>query len=154
MNIIFAVLSYFTEQINGNPIINTFLAKGVIFCFYTFSFLFNLYVILVSKNDKEIIKKNDNKKIIILYILIGMPILFLNIYYYHSDNIIYSYGPCANYEYVVISLMIFYWFILLIKNFKNVNHRKSIPIIAFVILLVVVAIIQKIKPELKYKNYY
>ena len=148
INIIFALLSYYVELVNGNPFLNTFLAKGVIFCFYTFSFLFNLYVITTSKNSKESFKKIDKQKITLFYILFGLPILILNIQYYHQDNVIYSYGAGANYQYIVISLMITYWIILLIKNFKNINRKKSIPIIAFIILLIFVAIIQRIKPEL------
>ena len=148
INIVFAILSYYVELINGNPIINNVLAKGVIFCFYTFSFLFNLYVIVTSKNIKDNFKKNTKQKIIIAYILFGLPILFLNLQYYHQDNVIYSFGSCANYEYALISLMITFWTILLIKNFKQINRKKSIPIITFIVLLVVVAVIQKIKPEL------
>ena len=148
INIIFALLSYYVELLNGNPIINNFLAKGVIFCFYTFSFLFNLYVITTSKNIKESFKKNEKQRIYIFYILFGLPILLLNLHNYHQDNVIYSYGACANYQYIVISLMIAFWIILLIKNFKKINRKKSIPIFAFIILLVVVAMIQKVKPEL------
>ena len=148
INIVFAILSYYVELINGNPIINNVLAKGVIFCFYTFSFLFNLYVIVTSKNIKDNFKKNTKQKIIIAYILFALPILFLNLQYYHQDNVIYSYGSCANYQYALISLMITFWIILLIKNFKQINRKKSIPVITFIVLLVVVAAIQKIKPEL------
>ena len=148
INIIFAILSYYVESINGNPFLNNILAKGVIVCFYTFSYLFNLYVIATSKNIKDNFKKNHKQKIIIAYILFALPILFLNIQYYHQDNVIYSYGSCANYQYGLISLMITFWIILLIKNFKQINRKKSIPIIAFIILLVAVAMIQRVKPEL------
>ena len=148
VNIIFALLSYSVEQYNGNQLINNILAKGVIFCFYTFSFLFNLYVMFITKRN---IKKDEvfnNKAVIVIYFLALLPIIFLPIHYYHNGNTIYSYGPCANYEYLVISLMIFYWFILFIKNFETLKQKKSIPIIAFVVLLVIVAMIQKVKPEL------
>ena len=148
VNIIFAILSYSVEKINGNPIINNVLAKGVIICFFTFSYLFNLYVIVISKNINGSSKILKSRKVIIPYVLLLLPIFALPIYYFHENNVIYSYGPCANYEYVVISLMIFYWFTLFIRNFKNLKQKKSIPIIAFVVLLVVVAIIQKVRPEL------
>ena len=148
INILFALLSYYVELVNGNPIINNILAKGVIFCFYTFSYLFNLYVITISKSIKDNFKKNDKKKIFIIYILFGLPILFLKIQYYHQDNVIYSFGSCANYQYIIISLMITYWIILLIKNFKSINRKKSIPIIAFITLLIAVAMIQRVRPEL------
>ena len=148
VNIMFAILSYSVEKMNGNSIINNFLAKGVIICFFTFSYLFNLYVIVISKNINGSSKVLKSKKVIIPYILLLLPIFALPIYYFHENNVIYSYGPCANYEYVVISLMIFYWFTLFIRNFKNLKQKKSIPIIAFVVLLVVVAIIQKVRPEL------
>ncbi len=148
INIIFAILSYSAEKFYVQSIVNNILAKGVIFCFYTFSFLFNLYVIYISKNKSSNGNSFDNKKVIGVYIALALPIIILPIHYYHQDNVIYSYGPCANYEYLVISLMIFYWFILFIKNFQNLKQRKSIPIIAFVVLLVVVAMIQKVRPEL------
>ena len=148
VNIIFALLSYSVEQYNGNQIINNFLAKGVIFCFYTFSFLFNLYVMFITKKSNKKDKVFNNRAVVTIYFAVLLPILVLPIHYYHSDNIIYSYGPCANYEYIVISLMILYWFILFIKNFETLKQKKTIPIIAFVILLVIVAMIQKVKPEL------
>lgn len=148
INIIFAISSYQVEKVYGNPIINNILAKGVIVCFFTFSYLFNLYVIVLSKNIADDFKMIKNRKAIILYVVLLIPILLLPIHYFHEGNIIYSYGPCANYEYIVISVMMFYWFILFIKNFKNLRQKKSIPMVAFVILLVVVATIQKIRPEL------
>ena len=66
INIVFALFSYSFEKVNGTPIINNFLAKGVIFCFFTFSYLFNLYVIVISKNITGSSKKLINKKLIIL----------------------------------------------------------------------------------------
>ena len=148
VNIILALFSYGVEKVNGTPIINNFLAKGVIFCFFTFSYLFNLYVIVISKNITGSSKKLINKKVIIPYCLLIIPIIYLPIYYFHEGNVIYSYGPCANYEYGVITLMICFWFILFIRHFQNLKQKKSIPIIAFVILLVFVALVQKIHPEL------
>ena len=145
INIIFALGSYTVEQYNGNEIVNTFLAKAVILCFYTFSFLFNLYVIYITRKNSNTFNKS---RLIIKYIVILLPILFLPIHYYHEGNVIYSYGGCANYQYAVISLMIMYWFYLFIKNFQILKQKKSIPIITFVVLLVIVAMIQKVRPEL------
>ena len=149
INIIFALLSYYAEQHYLHSILNSMLAKGVIICFFTFSFLFNLYVIFITKktttNNKKIF---NNNRIIALYIALLLPILFLPIHYYHEGNVIYSYGLCANYQYIVITVMIFIWFILFFKNFETLKQKKSIPIIAFVVLLVFVAMIQKVKPEL------
>lgn len=148
ISIIFALSSYSVQQYNSYSIINNFLAKGVIFCFYTFSFLFNLYVIFITQ------KKNNNRRtlnkeiILIKYIIILLPILFLPIYYYCNGNIIYSYGPCVNYQYIVISLMILYWIILFIKNIETFKRKESIPIIAFAALLIIVSIIQRVQPEL------
>ena len=148
INIILALLSYSVEQYYGNPIINSILAKGVIFNFYTFSFLFNLYVIFITRKNNLTHKIFNDEVVLIKYIIISLPILLLPIYYYHNGNVIYSYGPCVNYQYVVIGLMVLYWFILFIKNFETLKQKKSIPIIAFVFLLVIVAMIQKVKPEL------
>ncbi len=147
-NIVLALSSYTVEKYNGNAFINNILAKGVIFGFYTFSFLFNLYVVFITRKSDKPIKAFNSKQVIAIYIMLAIPMLFLPIHYFHEGNIIYSYGPCANYQYAIITIMITYWLILFIRNFETLKQKKSIPIIAFVVMLVVVAMIQKVKPEL------
>ena len=147
-NIVLALSSYSVEKYHGNAFVNNILAKGVIFGFYTFSFLFNLYVVFITRKSNKPIKSFNNKRIIAKYIMLAIPMFFLPIHYFHEDNVIYSYGPCANYQYAIITIMIIYWLTLFIRNFETLKQKKSIPIIAFVVMLVVVAMIQKVKPEL------
>ena len=149
INIVLALTFSFTiKNLEDYNVLNLGLGKLIIICFYTFACLMNTFVLSVTNTITEKTFEEKNSKLVIIYLLLAFPIVFLPLHCFNEDNIIYTYGPSASYVYILVSVMIVFWHIFIIRNLKNIERKKLIPIIVFVSLLVVTAIIQKIHPEM------
>ncbi|MCI8588902.1 MAG: response regulator [Bacilli bacterium] len=69
-------------------------------------------------------------------------------YYVSANDVVYSYGPSANFMYVVSVIYIIFILFCLFKNIKRIKSKKYIPIFAFIVLGTIVMIIQKLNPGL------
>ncbi|MBR3661641.1 MAG: response regulator, partial [Bacilli bacterium] len=149
LNIIFALLFVFgVKNYLFGDIVNIILGKLILVCFYTFSFLFNIFVVSITKKkDYDILTKNS-RIIYILYVIFLLPILLLPIEIFDENNIVYTYGLSCTYLYLFIAAMIIFWTFLLLFNIRTLKKKKCIPVIAYVILLAIVVTIQRINPEL------
>ena len=149
LNIVFALLFVFgVKNYVFGDIVNIILGKLILLCFYTFSFLFNIFVVSITKKKDYDILTKHYRSIAILYFIFLLPILLLPIYIFDENNVIYTYGLSCTYLYVFITAMIIFWTFLLIFNIKTLRKKKCIPVIAYVILLAIVVYIQRINPEL------
>ena len=77
-----------------------------------------------------------------------MVIFVLPLYYYNENDIIYSYGPSANYLYIVSVLFIVSWIINMFRRFSYIKKIKCVPIFAYIIFGVIVILIQKSNPQI------
>ena len=69
--------------------------------------------------------------------------------YYHNENkIVYSYGPAADFIYILTAVLIVSWIIMIIRNKNILKSKKSIPVVLFIFLTIVVVFIQKNNPGL------
>ena len=59
----------------------------------------------------------------------------------------YAIGPAVNYVYLCSTICINVWFIPMIKNRKIIEHKKFVPLYIFILLIIIVAIIQRIYPQ-------
>lgn len=60
----------------------------------------------------------------------------------------YAVGPAVNFVYICSTICINIWFIPIIKNRKIIGLKKFMPLFFFIFLIIVIAIIQKIHPEI------
>ena len=149
LNIVFALLFVFgVKNCLFGDIVNHLLGKIILICFYTFSFLFNIFVISITKKKDNDFLTKHSKAIIIVYIIFMLPIILLPMYIFDENNVIYTYGLSCTYLYLFITAMIIFWTFLLIFNIRTLRKKKCIPVIAYVILLAIVVYIQRINPEL------
>ena len=153
INVIFAVLCYFTILYKDTiPIFNDFVSKTLLLLFITWELFFTAYVVIVTRKEEDkIIKRTifKSKWLIMLFYLVIAFIIYLLPLEYHNDNkIVYSYGMSANFIYVLTTILIICWVILIIKNRYILKSKKCIPVILFVVLTVIVVIIQKSHPGL------
>lgn len=149
LNIVFALLFVFgVKNYVFGDIVNIILGKLILLCFYTFSFLFNIFVVSITKKKDYDILTKHYRSIAILYFIFLLPILLLPIYIFDENNVVYTYGLSCTYLYVFITAMIIFWTFLLIFNIRTLRKKKCIPVIAYVILLAIVVYIQRINPEL------
>ena len=60
----------------------------------------------------------------------------------------YATGPAVNWAYACSTLTLIEWFIPFIKNFKDINRKKVIPLILFLLFMSLISIIQKYNPQI------
>ena len=152
LNVIFAILCYFTILYKDNlSIINEFVSQTLLLFFITWELFFTFYIIvIINKDDTRVVQTLKKLKVLIgiLYFALIATVYYLPLYYHNENKIVYSYGPSANLIYVLTGILIFIWIILIIKNIDILKSKKSIPVVLFIFLTIIVVIIQKQKPGL------
>ena len=141
--------------INSNPDLAIFILKLILIYFITWIIIFSYYIWTISLKDKfnddqKEIKYLNVVKIIlsIIYTFGIILIIILPLYSYRQNGAAYTYGPAADLIYIISSILIFSWIIILITNFKYIKAKRYTPIFLFIILGIIVIIIQANYPEL------
>ena len=152
LNVTFAILCYFTILYKDySPLLNDFISKTLLLLFITWELFFTFYLLIIINNDDKKVKTTLEKIknfIIGLYCLLVSIIYYLPLYYHNENKIVYSYGPSANLIYALTAILILIWIVLIIKNIEVLKNKKSIPVVLFIILTIIVVIIQKQNPGL------
>lgn len=153
LNVIFAILCYYTiMNMNSMLFINDFVSKTLLLLFITWELFFTCYIVVItSKVDTKKIKEKFKKSrllILLSYLLTTFFVYLLPLYYHNENKIIYSYGPSANFIYVLTAILIICWIIMISKNYSILKTKKCVPIILFIILTLIVVVIQKSNPGL------
>ncbi len=152
LNVSFAILCFFTIMVKDTfPLLNDFVSKTLLLLFITWEIFFTFYIIvIVNDNNKLMNKKFEKWKIliIIVYILLVGCIYYLPLYYHNENKIVYSYGPAADFIYILTAVLIVLWIIMIIRNKNILKSKKSIPVVLFIFLTIVVVFIQKNNPGL------
>ena len=153
LTVVTAIICYGTISINEKiPAINNFVSKTLLLLYITWSILFTVYIYVIARKDDKSIKsiKKSTKYVylIISYIIFALIIYYLPLYYYNENKIIYSYGPSANFVYVITAILMLYWIFLIFKNYQILKSKKCIPIVLFIVFCIIVVIIQKLHPGL------
>ena len=153
LTVVTAIICYGTISINEKiPVINNFVSKTLLLLYITWSILFTVYIYVISRKDDKSIKsiKKSTKYVylILSYIIFALIIYYLPLYYHNENKIIYSYGPSANFVYVITAILMLYWIFLIFKNYQILKSKKCIPIVLFIVFCIIVVIIQKLLPGL------
>ena len=153
LTVVTAIICYGTISINEKiPAINNFVSKTLLLLYITWSILFTVYIYVITRKDDKSIKsiKKNTKYVylIISYIIFALIIYYLPLYYHNENKIIYSYGPSANFVYVITAILMLYWIFLIFKNYQILKSKKCIPIVLFIVFCIIVVIIQKLHPGL------
>ncbi len=133
------------------PILNLILGKFYLIMLILWETLLFIYVFIISCNDPQKlakVKRNTyiTAAIILAVCIIGIIILPLN--FVSTKSGVYSQGLAANFTYVTCALFIITWAIQIIKNFKYIKTQKYTPIILFIILIIIGALIQFSFPQI------
>ena len=136
-----------TAKINILPeAFNILLTKLYLMYLILWIILFTNYIIIIS------VKDYDKKRVKILNFttlfgcFAGILVLICPITLFHKGNISYAYGPAVNVSYVISSLCIVSWIIMLLRNYKNMKSKKYIPLLLFIVLGMLVIFIQSSNP--------
>lgn len=130
----------------------------LILCVFWLSY-FMEYVFIITRNNENKLLINYKKKYKKTYIkfwiitaFVVIAIILLPISFYNENGMKYSYGPSVNVVFGLSALHMIIMFIYIIKNLKNLKNKGYMPIIFFVVLLSIVAIVQKLYPNLLLAN--
>ncbi len=130
----------------------------LILCVFWLSY-FMEYVFIITRNNENKLLINYKQKYKKTYIkfwiitaFVVIAIILLPISFYNENGMKYSYGPSVNVVFGLSALHMIIMFIYIIKNLKNLKNKGYMPIIFFVVLLSIVAIVQKLYPNLLLAN--
>lgn len=128
--------------LGASSFLNIIISKIYLIYFVSYAFCLMLYI--YDLNYKE----SKNKSIFYYIYATICLILFILPIDVHFDGIVgYTYGLAVNFGYGIGFIIILIMFALTIKARKSIG-KKNIPLLAFVFLLLLVVIIQKINPQL------
>jgi len=139
---------YVMKDYMSFPILNIIFSKGYIFYLLTWITLFSFYIYIISTSHPIEKLKTSGRRLFLVYIFLLVVSLGLPLYYVSTNDIVYSYGPSANFMYIVSIIYIVFILFCLFKNIKRIRSRKYVPIFAFIFLGIIVMIIQKLNPGL------
>lgn len=146
--IIIAILCYITVLNHETFVaLNYIVSRLYLVYLLFFIFTFFYYLMILLYNGHKLVKYSCDFLSIIFFITCIL-IFSLPLYYHNTDGAVYSYGPAANLIYIIASISMVMWTVLLIKNHKVIKNKKFLPIIMFIIGAIIVTIIQKINPAL------
>lgn len=147
---VFAIINYFTV-INSDimPVLNMLVSKFLLICFVAWGFFFTSYNYIVSAKRIKGEKKYANiKKAFIFIVPISyLVIALLPVEFYNVNKVIYTFGPAANFVYVMSFLFAITCCYYLLKN-KNFKNKKYLPLYLYLMFGSLVIVVQKIYPGL------
>ena len=147
VGLIIDIIGYITmHNLNLNSLVNIIISKLNLIYYFTWLYLFVIYILYISKITKNIIFSNISKLKYICYLINISFILILPLHIHNENDKIYSYGPSANYVYfisIIFAIIIVY---CLFKNLRKIAKREFIPLVSFVVLGLMVMLVQMLFP--------
>lgn len=138
---------------NTFSFLNTFISKLFAYLSLLWFSIITLYNLNISfKRSEEIMIYKRSKKIILIFLIVSLFIVFLlPINYYYPDGAnyyTYTFGPSISFVFSMFFVLMIVNIIIIIKNGKNKFSKKYIPIILSTILFTIGGIVQNINPSL------
>ena len=142
------IASYLCLKVNALSIINVLIGKIYLISMISWTALFTVYVICISKKLAENKKNKFSKTILVLNLIFSFIILFSSLKFKTLETGgLYSYGIGVYASYLISTVYIIVMVISAFSNLKNFS-KKYIPLWLFIIFGTVVMIIQMFVPEL------
>ncbi len=131
----------------------SFVLKVFDMCLFSYVFTIAIYLYTVIHSINKINAHSLKFKIIIIYAIISAVLfLLLPVEINDVDYMQYSYGPNVLFLFASISVLIMIMLYEIIGHLNSVKSKKSIPIIALIILMSINAVVQFIWPHFLLAN--
>lgn len=122
-------------------------------CILLYVWIFGLYSYFTAGNHEKIEKNSMLFKIyVIFFVICSAFILILPVNINLLDYKQYSFGPSVNFLFVSIFIIVLLTIFLLVKNLKQLRLKKCTPIVLFLLLIFINAVIQYIWPAMLLAN--
>ena len=137
---------YFMKDYEFFGIANIITSYGYLLYLATWLTLFTSYIFIIS--IKNVNKRKVLTTFTIIYIIVDIITCFLPLYYMNENDMVYSYGPAANFIYIVSGIAIIVILVCLIVNIRYIKQKKFLPLVAFLVIGSIIMTIQKFNPGL------
>lgn len=133
--------------------------KLYLVCIIYWLALFTMYVFSLSHLPllKQILSDRENNIIYYLYLLLNVifsfVILVLPIEFFKEGDVAYSYGASVNFLFFIAVIYLLAMIVMIVLDRKNIKQKGYVPVVSFILLIVIVAIVQKINPGLLLINF-
>ena len=151
INLIMELLCCYTVyNMDSMPFINEVICRLFLLTIFLWQTFFTVYIYIVSfkKNptDKLDFKKKIGKFAIFMWTIMVIGLTFLPLEYYNQDGKVYSYGPSANFLYVIVVIYLITWIICYTKKQNKGRKNKYLPILMFIFVMGVALVIRAVDP--------
>lgn len=148
LGLILDILSVYTINYrNEMPITNYFVTKFYLIYLLTWISEFTFYIVTLTKEESKYYER-CKKILLYIYLISVVAIFVLPLNYFSEGDIIYSYGPSANYLYAISAVLIVTWIINMVRRFSYIKKIKCVPIFAYIVFGVLVIAIQGSNPQI------
>lgn len=149
------IASTYLAYVNvNNPLLNPLCKLYLIYLIFV-CLIFTAYVLFVSTVDPKLeFEKQRNKVrklliiIIPLFVILSIIVFCIPLYNVSENGIIYTKGPGADLNFIVVGICAVIWIISLICNYKTIINKKYLPIFSLIICVITAGLLQNVKPEL------
>lgn len=142
---------YANMYLPDDSLIRWLIVKVYLLFLITFTGLLTIYLYSITKESGTFKSLGDilikKKFILVVYLLLTIILFVLPFTYYNNGHVIYVYGLCCTYVYMITALNIISWIFIIIKKHDTIEKRKIAPIVTFIIITIPVILIQKNYPE-------
>ena len=153
IGLIIDILGFLTlKYLPIDGIANSLIPKIYLIYYFTWIYLFTLYIFIISFerkfNDKIKFYSLFKRISYVLYFVVSFILFILPISVNNNFDTIYSYGIGVNFLYLVSILCILCMLLCLFCNFKNIKSKSYIPLLIFVIFGGLIMFIQMKYPKM------
>ena len=133
-------------------IVDTFLRLYLIAITIYVTF-FSIYTFIIGLRSDNPEKKEKQIKVISVVHYLALLVMaagyfILPAYKFHSDSIMYAYGPAVDALKLVLGIFMMIWFVVLLTNIKELKNKKFLPIFLIIIFGIATALIQSFDPSI------
>ena len=118
--------------------------------------IFTIYVFVICLNKKNVHYEKRIKRtsttVVLTSVLTAAFLSILPLEKYYDANKMYIYGSALDLLKLFIVCHILIYFVLLIKNFKELKDKKYLPIYIIIILIVFMTILNSVDPSILITN--
>ena len=140
--------SYIGYTFLENTTYTHIMTKIYLICLMTFLLYMTLYIYVICYVESKRENKKRYKKLKLISYIIWFICAVIEILLPITTESGYATGLAVNWLYICSTVVLIFWIIPFIKNFKIIDKRKILPILLFVIFMSVIAFIQKLYPNI------
>ncbi len=135
-----------------SPIVDIFL-KFYLIAITIFVTFFSIYTFIIGLKADDPTKKERQLRVVgVLHY--GALLFYIVMFFilpaqkFHSESVMYAYGPAVDAVKLIFGVYMLIWVILLLTNIKYLKNKKFLPILLIIVFGIANAMIQSLDPSI------